>query len=146
MTADWRPAAPSEAVALRDLEREANLVGLAHVFPASQFPFPDDDVLARWESVLADPAVTVEVVGPPRGLVALAAYDGNVLRHLATHPSVWGTGLGREAVSRSGATRLWVLTDNHRARRLYEHLEWTPTGVTRDCPWPPYPVEMELGR
>jgi GNAT superfamily N-acetyltransferase len=143
---EWRTASAADAVALRDLEREANLVGLAHVFPAADFPFPDDDVLARWREVLADPAVTVDVVDSGRGLIALAAYDATVLRHLATHPSVWGTGLGRAGIERSGATRLWVLDSNHRARRLYASLGWQPTGSTRACPWPPHPVEIELAR
>jgi hypothetical protein len=44
----WRFAAPDDAVVLRDLEREANLVGLAHVFPG--LPFPDEGVLERWRS------------------------------------------------------------------------------------------------
>ena len=50
----WRPATADDAAALRDLEREANLVGLAHVF--GELPFPDDGVLARWRETLADPA------------------------------------------------------------------------------------------
>ena len=37
----WRTAGPDDAVALRDLERAANLVGLAHVFPVI-CPFPDE--------------------------------------------------------------------------------------------------------
>ena len=39
---------------------------------------------------------------------------------------------------------LWVLADNHRARGLYEHLEWQPTGRSRQDEWPPYPPELEL--
>ena len=143
---EWRRATPADAVALRDLERAANLVGLADVFPAADFAFPDDDVLARWEAVLADPDVAVDVVDSPSGLIAFAAYDAVVLRHLAVHPAAWGGGLGRTGVERSGATRLWVLADNHRARGLYAHLGWRATGARRDCPWPPYPVEVEMGR
>ena len=145
----WRRASDDDAAALRDLERAANLVGLGHVFPAERFPFPDDDVLARWALVLADQGTVVEVVDGPSGLRALLAYDDSTLRHLAVHPDDWGSGLGRLGVERAvGAIpaaepRLWVLELNSRARGLYEHLGWSATGVTRDCPWSPYPLELE---
>ena len=45
--------------------------------------------------------------------------------------------------SRAGAHRLWCLADNHRARGLYDHLGWRPTGLTRTAEWPPYPIEIE---
>ena len=143
----WRAAGPDDAALLRDLERDANLVGLRHVF--GDLPFPADDVLARWALVLDDPAVRVEVVERPDGpgLLAFVAYD-DTLRHLAVHPSVWRTGLARAGVERAvsaGASRLWVLELNTRARGLYESLGWSATGVTQDCPWPPYPIELEYG-
>jgi GNAT superfamily N-acetyltransferase len=144
----WRTAAPGDAVALRDLERAANLVGLAHVFPAQEFPFPDEAVLARWRTTLAEPGVTV--------LMTDAAFtswdDDGRLRHLAVHPDHWGTGLAREgielavtAIRAAGRTpTLWVLAANHRARRVYEHLGWEPTGREREAEWPPHPSELEL--
>ncbi len=58
--AAWRRATADECVALRDLERAASRVGLAHVF--GDLPYPDDDVLARWVLLLDDPEVVVEVV------------------------------------------------------------------------------------
>jgi GNAT superfamily N-acetyltransferase len=142
----WRTAGNDDAPGLRDLERAANLVGLAHVFPADRFPFPDDAVLARWALVLDDPGVVVEVVDGEAGLLAFAAYDDESLRHLAVHPDAWGTGLARAGDARAvahGARRLRVLDDNHRARRLYEHLGWGPTGVEQECPWVPHPLELE---
>jgi hypothetical protein len=36
-----------------------------------------------------------------------------------------------------------VLEANGRARGLYESLGWTPTGVIQECPWAPYPTEVE---
>jgi ribosomal protein S18 acetylase RimI-like enzyme len=143
----WRRATADDAVALRDLERLASLTGLAHVF--GDLPYPDDDVLARWALLLDDPEVVVEVVEDDQGLVALAAHDGSSLRHLAVRPDHWGAGLGREGVDRAraaGARRLWVLADNTRARRLYESLGWTPSGQSQECPWPPYPTELEYAR
>jgi GNAT superfamily N-acetyltransferase len=142
----WRTATLDDAVALRDLEREANLVGLSHVF--GDLPFPDDGVLARWETTLADPSVTVLMTD-----VAFTSWDDDGrLRHLAVHPDHWGEGLARRGVSLAVAAiratgrtpRLWVLTANHRARGLYDHLGWEPTGREQQAEWPPYPVEIEL--
>lgn len=141
---EWRRAGPADAVALRDLERTASRAGLAHVF--GDLPYPDDDVLARWALLLEDPEVVVEVVEDEFGLVALVAHDGSTLRHLAVRPDHWGAGLGREAFARAeaaGARRLWVLEANERARRLYESLGWRPSGTTQECPWRPYPTELE---
>ena len=140
----WRRATEADAVALRDLERIASQTGLAHVF--GDLPYPADDVLARWALLLDDPEVLVEVVEDEQGLVALAAHDGTSLRHLAVRPDHWSAGLGREAFARAeaaGARRLWVLAENARARTLYESLGWAPTGVSQECPWPPYPTELE---
>jgi GNAT superfamily N-acetyltransferase len=141
----FRPAAPGDAVALTGLERDANLVALAHVFP--DVPYPEDDVRARWLRVLAEPAVRVEVCGPPDLLDAYVCWDEQTLRHLAVRPSQWGTGLARRAVERAvGVTRLWCLVDNGRARGFYEHLGWRPTGREGAAEWPPYPREMEYAR
>jgi len=143
-----RPAGPEDAPLLRDLERAANLVALAHVFPPDRFPFPDDAVLARWALVLDEPGVTTElglVGGDP---VAFVSYDATTLRHLGVHPDHWGSGLAGLLVARAvlaigpGAV-LWCLEDNHRARGLYEHLGWRPTGRLQETPWPPYPTELE---
>ena len=144
----WRTAGPDDAVALRDLERAANRVALAHVF--GDLPYPADDVLARWVLVLDDPDVTVDVVdSEDGGLVACTAYDDRSLRHLAVHPDAWGRGLGRAGVERAvahigpGAT-LWVLEANHRARALYDRLGWRPTVATQECPWPPHPTARAM--
>ena len=142
--AQWRRATTDDAVALRDLERVASRAGLAHVF--GDLPYPDDDVLARWTLLLDDPEVVVEVVEDEQGLVALTAHDGSTLRHLAVRPDHWNAGLGREGFARAeaaGARRLWVLDANGRARGLYGALGWSPSGVVQDCPWPPFPTEVE---
>ncbi|GAA1450175.1 hypothetical protein GCM10009641_82100 [Mycobacterium cookii] len=140
----WRRATSDDVVALRDLERVASRAGLAHVF--GDLPYPDDDVLVRWVLLLDDPEVVVEVVEGDAGLIALAAHDGTSLRHLAVRPDHWGSGLGREGFARAeaaGARRLWVLADNGRARALYESCGWRPSGARQECPWPPFPTELE---
>jgi GNAT superfamily N-acetyltransferase len=146
--ADLRPAVPADAAALASLERAANLLGLAHVFPADEHQYPMAEVEDRWRRVLGDPDVAVDVAEDRLGLLAFVAYDEEVLRHLGVRPDAWGGGLGRamveHAASRMGpAPRLWCLVDNTRARSLYERLGWRATGRTQPAEWPPYPVEME---
>lgn len=155
-----RPAGPADAGALADLERDANLVALRHVFDPAQHAFPHAAVLARWRDLLGRPDVVVEVVDGPvdrsgdgLGLDALVAHDATRVRHLVTRPERWGQGLGGCLLERAagrivaGGRRplLWCLADNHRARGLYTRRGWTPTGVERDGEFPPHPRELELG-
>lgn len=156
----FRYATADDAGPLADLERAANEVGLAHVFPADRYPFPFDDVIARWALVLADPGVDVLVVEADEdsgdaGLLAYAAYDSSSLRHVAVRPDQWGHGLAStaievavQAMKRRGSTiaSLWVLEDNERARRLYQYLGWRATKERRPAPWPPYPTEIRYTR
>ena len=136
-----RPAGPSDATALTDLERDANLVALRHVFDPAEHAFPYDEVLLRWRDLLGRGDVVVEVVDGEEdeghGLVALLAHDESRVRHLAVRPSRWGTGLAGllldravERVRAAGETPvLWCLVENHQARGLYEHRGWRATGV-----------------
>ena len=120
----FRAATSADAVALTDLERDANLVALAHVFPDTAYPW--DDVRHRWEHALADPQ------GPGRGVPARPT--GSTSTSAGTHRpcGTWrcvrsggGAVWARQAVERAaGVTRLWCLVENHRARGLYEHLGW----------------------
>ena len=153
----FRDATVDDLTALRDLERSANLAALAHVFPPERFPFPGDDVLARWALVLEEPGCDVIVADGPEGgaLVALAAYDDTTLRHLAVHPDRWGRGIASAAIGAAlqamelhggSEASLWCLEENHRARRLYEHLGWRPTDDRDEAPWPPHPAEMRYTR
>lgn len=157
MSGGFRVAREDDLVGLRDLERTANLAALGHVFPPDRYPFPDDDVLARWRIVMDDPTVRILVVDDPRSsaLIAYAAHDDTTLRHLAVHPDHWGEGLATAAIESAlhamdlhGATSasLWCLLENHRARKLYEYLGWRPTDDRREAPWPPHPTEVRYTR
>lgn len=153
----FREATQDDLLKLAELERDANLAALRHVFPPESFPFPFDYVLARWKLVLDDPDVVVIVVDSTnsRGIDLFAAYDHCTLRHLAVHPDRWGEGLATEAVETAlnamdlrGTTiaSLWVLQDNHRARRLYSYLGWRETDEVREAAWPPHPLEVRYTR
>lgn len=148
----FREAGPDDAPALRDLERRANLVALAHVFAPDDFDFPEDEVLQRWRDTLREPGVETWVLDGSRGLDCFVTWDATTMRHLAVDPQHWGTGLARRAVDHAveairvgGQTpRLWCLAQNARARGLYEHLGWRHSGRSRASTWPPYPLELEL--
>ncbi len=155
----FRAATTDDLPALLDLERTASLAGLGHVFPPERYPFPDDDVLARWALVLDEPDVEVLVrdAAPDGGggIDLLAAYDRRSLRHLAVHPDHWGSGLATTAIEtvlrtmdERGTTvaELWCLEENRRARRLYAYLGWRETTDRRPAPWPPHPTEMRYTR
>jgi GNAT superfamily N-acetyltransferase len=154
----FRQATTDDLPALLELEREANLAALGHVFPPDRYPYPDDDVLARWALVLEEPGAEVVVRDDPEAdgrLDVLAAYDATTLRHLAVRPDRWGAGLAStaidtalQAMDRRGTTiaQLWCLEENHRARRLYEYLGWRPTADRQSAPWPPHPTEMRYTR
>jgi RimJ/RimL family protein N-acetyltransferase len=160
MASMFRVATEEDLMALCDLERDANTAALGHVFPPQDYPFPEDDVLARWALVLQDPAVQVLVLdadpdAPAKGLVLFAAHDDRSLRHLAVRPDHWGHGLATTAVETvvhqmdlrgTAVAELWCLEENHRARRLYEYLGWRATADRREAPWPPHPVEMRYTR
>jgi len=146
-----RDANARDLLALAELERDANLAALAHIFAPDQFPFPFDDVLARWRLVLDDPTTVVLVLdAAPGALAAFVAYDDRTLRHVAVHPERWGEGLGRTAVGVAvlgmvdrgcREASLWALVANVRARGLYATLGWQETDETREAPWPPHPLE-----
>ena len=116
-----RPA--SDAVALRDLEKAANLVALAHVFPPETHPYPDQVVLDRWREVLAEPGHDHSGRRGRRRATAFAAFDPTTLLHLGVRPDHWGTGLAaaamdavprrasgawRRTTGRGGSTNAWA--------------------------------------
>lgn len=148
----------ADLIGLTELERAANSAALAHVFPPEQFPYPFDDVCARWSIVLDDPGCRVDVVATDDDGVALlgfVAYDRVQLRHLAVHPTRFGDGLAvgllRHAEHRmralgTGVATLWVLADNTRARRFYHREGWQVGQRQQQCEWPPHPVELEYCR
>lgn len=149
--AEARRAGPDDAAALTALERAASLAALGHVFPPDEYPYPTDEVRARWDATLAEPGVSVVVLEDPLlpgVLAAFVAVDGERVRHLAVHPRRWGHGFARrilaEATALTPRPRLWVLEANTRARGLYEHLGWVPTGRSQQAEWPPHPTEIEL--
>ncbi|GGM12608.1 GNAT family N-acetyltransferase [Promicromonospora citrea] len=147
----FRQATAEDARALLDIERAAGIAALGHIFPPGLYPFPSDEVLAKWESALTEPDVRVLVLDDEAHegrLACFVAHDRRLLRHLAVHPSRWGTGLARAAMDAAVAEmtdpRLWCLADNDQAIGFYEHLGWRRTGRTQQAEYPPFPDEVEM--
>jgi GNAT superfamily N-acetyltransferase len=146
-----REARPDDAPVLAAIQRDASLAALAHIFPPELYAYPIDEVTRRWEESLADDAVTVLVAqedGVPTGV---AGCRSEWLDGLYVLPEWWSRGVGRalhdevlERLRTDGCERchLWVLDDNHRARRFYERLGWAENGTSRVVPFPPNPIDV----
>ena len=131
-----------DAALLAEIQEEASLAGVAHIYPPALYPFPRDAVRERWE------AFDDWVHGTADGFVAVK--DG-WLEAMYVRPSAWGSGLADElhaaAVAELGRrgterARLWVLDGNGRARRFYERHGWRPDGSSRVVEFPPHPIDL----
>jgi len=146
-----REARSDEAEALAELQRDASLAALAHIFPPERYPFPLDDVRERWRAALVDPGMFVLVAEEDGRPVGLAGARRDWLDGLYVAPTHWGTGVAADLHDRalelvraggSHECRLWVLEGNERARRFYERLGWRENGDTRVVPFPPNPIDV----
>jgi GNAT superfamily N-acetyltransferase len=141
-----RRATAADAALLAALQEEASRAGVAHVYPPDRYPFPTEAVRERWR-----------VYTDGGGWAALAGEDGFVavdppwLEALYVAPPAWGTGVADRlhdaAVAELRArgvdrARLWVLEENHRARRFYERHGWAADGTSRVVEFPPHPIDL----
>lgn len=129
--------------------------GLAHIFPQERHPFPRDIIAERWAAEIAEHETSVYVSTDEVGRVTgFCARRHDELLHFGTAVEFWGTGLASwlhdqllntypQSVRR---LRLRVFAENHRARRFYERLGWTETGVTARTQFAPYPLLLEYAR
>lgn len=157
-TIGLRPATTADLEGLVDLQREAAVVGLAGVFPQDEYPFPRDEVLARWRAEVVDPQIRAYVAVDDAGrLSGFAAIRGTELLHFGTRLDTWGTGLAQTfhdevlaemAAAQPGEREAWlrVFEGNARGRRFYERLGWRPTGSRTHTSFPPHPVLLEYRR
>ncbi|OYN96788.1 hypothetical protein CGZ96_10820 [Enemella evansiae] len=146
-----RPAGPADADAGALLEQRITTPAFAHIFPPAEFPFPVQEIRAKWHRELADPAY----------LIWWAERDGTGLGYCATHED-WidhlgvlateaGTGLahrllqqGLRTIAERGyaSARLWVLAENHRARAFYAKHGWIGDGTVEATEYPPHPAKL----
>jgi diamine N-acetyltransferase len=141
---------------LVDVQREAAVTGLSHIFPQEEHPFPTSDVRARWGREVDDPGIDCFVVLAGDGQISgFAATRGDEFLHFGTALSTWGSGLAGRAhdeivdhLLAQGHERSWlrVFEQNHRARRFYERRGWTATGSSSRTSFPPHPVLLGYER
>jgi RimJ/RimL family protein N-acetyltransferase len=147
-----RAMTPDDLPALIDLQHAGAVAGLAAVFPQDRYPFPREEVLARWRDEMADAGIETSVaVDDGGGLVGFAATVGHELLHFGTAVATWGDGTAGDLLhviverlrATGGAPTLRVFADNARARRFYEKHGWRPTGVRSTSSFEPHPVLVE---
>jgi GNAT superfamily N-acetyltransferase len=147
MSITFRTATANDAPTLLEIQREASLAAFRHIFPPGVYPFPSEQVLRRWREQLAAAGrvLIAERDGRP---VATAAYAPGRFDQLWLVPSEWGSGLSQIVYDEvieglrelgGGVCRLWVLAENHRARKFYENRGWHPDGRAMRTPYPPKP-------
>jgi GNAT superfamily N-acetyltransferase len=138
-----RESGRDEAERHFEIQREASLAGLAHIY--GDEPFPDDAVRARRQTFPG----TVLVAERDGMCVGVAGLEGEWLDGFYVVPAHWGTGLADElhaaAVGR-GVRRLWCLEENRRARRFYEKRGWMLNGESRVAEYPPHPLDIGYSR
>jgi GNAT superfamily N-acetyltransferase len=153
-----REARADEAGILAVIQREASVAALAHIFPPEEYPYPTSEVRQRWEEALGNPELTVVIREEDGDPVGCAGYRADWLDGLYVVPGLWGKGVGAELHDHvlgelrargSAHCALWVLEQNHRARRFYERRGWRENGTSRVVPFPPNPIDVgysiELG-
>jgi GNAT superfamily N-acetyltransferase len=81
--------------------------------------------------------------------VGVAGVEACWLHGFYVRPEWWGSGVADElyasaidAMPDCSELKLWVLEENHRARRFYEKRGWRANGETRVVPYPPSPTDV----
>ena len=81
--------------------------------------------------------------------VGIAGVEACWLHGFYVLPRWWGSGVADElhdaalqSMPDCPELRLWVLEENHRARRFYEKHGWRENGETRVVPFPPHPIDV----
>jgi ribosomal protein S18 acetylase RimI-like enzyme len=152
-----RPAVPDDAAAIISVRIASWNAAYAAHLPADAWADYDVDAATRRL------AQTIET-GPTRVLVAAddnaivgftmfgAARDDDVpdgtseVYSIYVHPDGWSTGAGRALMSQTLAALdgnlvvLWVLEDNHRARRFYEFAGFVADGSRKQAEMPGGPI------
>lgn len=148
----FRPATAKDVGGILNIQKPGAILGLGHIFPQDEHPFPRDVVEERWQTEMADEATAIYVAIDASGhITGFAARRDDVLLHFGTAKESWGSGLAKQLHDALLTTfpasvrriRLRVFEENHRARRFYEKLDWSPTGETSRTQFPPFPLLLE---
>lgn len=150
-----RPLQHADLDALLEVQRDAAVVGLGHIFPQDRYPFSVPTIRARWQRELEDPEVDCFVIELDGAVAGFAATRGGELLHFGTALHAWGSGLAGRAhdevldhLRRHGHQRAWlkVFEENRRAVRFYSRRGWVSTGTTERSSFPPHALLRRLER
>jgi ribosomal protein S18 acetylase RimI-like enzyme len=158
-----RPLAESDIDAVAEVHVRAWQSAYAGIVPAEVLDALDPAVFAERrrnrvpppgaQTLVADDAGTIvgfAAFGPCRLAEGIDAAEGE-LYAIYVDPARQRTGAGRllftaarEGLARAGfpVMRLWVLEENHPARRFYEHLGMAPDGAREHYTPPGSTVEL----
>ena len=149
-------ATVEDARTILEVRRASWQIAYADVFPAARLAeMSIEPWLEWWEDAIRAPephmrTLVAEVSGRLVAYAQLAAARGErdpstgELYGIYAHPDAWGIGVGRALMTQALAglrdegfldAILWVLEENARARRFYEHAGWTADGGVKDEEW-----------
>jgi GNAT superfamily N-acetyltransferase len=153
-----RSASPGDAPSLFDVKRSASLAAYGHIFPPSEYPFPNDDVRDEVTALVADEDSAVLIAEKEGRAVGFIGLVHDEIVALFVLREVWKQGIGTMlhdamviplAEKGHGRLQFWALEENRVARRFYERLGWRVDGRRRTSPYPPRPpvvgYSLDLG-
>lgn len=154
MVIELRRARPDDAACFQLMEQATSELMLAHVFPPENFPYPSNQVRARWELVLADMAhscLIAIVDGTPAGYVAWA---DDLIQHLGVDPKFHRLGVATRLLSTAEQSifttaedaYVWVLVENKTAIEFYRRNSWRTTARRRRAEFHPFPIEAQMSK
>lgn len=144
-----RPLSHDELDAVVAVERDSAVVGLSHIFPQEDHPFPTEAARTKWHAAIDDDAIRSLAIDEGSGLDGYVTLRGAELMYFGTAVRTWGTGLAGRAheemvdeLRSAGHARAWLrcLEDHHRAVRFYTRHGWAPTDETSPSPYAPWPT------
>lgn len=140
----------ADSEVLLDINRRSTTASYQHIFPPERYPFPDSAVRSARLALLQSPDHHFLIAERGGVAVGFACYSPGGLDELFVVPEEWGRGAAdrlhskavRAAAAGGQPVRLWVLAENHRARRFYEKHGWRVDGREAKADHPPYPLKL----
>lgn len=134
---------------LLKVQETGAVLGLCHIFPQAEHPFPTDSVRARWTRELSSAEKDCFAVIHKGELAGFAATRADEFLHFGTAVDRWGTGLAGAAhdevldhLRAQGYKRAWlrVFDENIQAIRFYVRHGWMATEITSRTTYAPFPT------
>lgn len=123
-----RPAEVHESNRIADIHEQTASVAYAHIFPGQSFP--RQQTIARWQRFPGQIMVAEE----DGAMIGFVAFDETELHALYVLPGYHGKGIGSALLEAAGNVAcLWVLQENHAARRFYEAHGWAADGREQEA-------------